>query len=224
MASAFTPLDEPTLDFWLTANSLALSDNDPVADWLDISPSALNYGQNTSSAQPTFKENIVNSKPVVRFDGGDQLAPDPTGLNWTAANTLIWCGTPSSTSAYLFAEVAFISAFGGKAFEYFWDASGVERRTFAASASGFHILTLTRTDGTGNYVGYFDGAQVFSSAVVGPNWVGDGIDTIGQRTGSFFTGDMCQMMHFSSILNNASLNNVHTYLSDEYGISISLLP
>lgn len=221
-AGAFVPTDEATLDFWLTANSLVLSDNDPVVDWLDQSPSGLNYGQNTGSAQPTYKTNIVNGKPVVRFGGNDRLVNDPTALTWTSANTVIWCGTPSSTSAYLFAEVAFISAFGGKAFEYFWPSSGAERATFAASASGFHILTLTRTNGTGNYVGYFDGLQVFSNPVVASDWSG-GLGVIGERTGSFFTGDMCQMMHFSSILNSASLNNVHTYLSNEYGISITLI-
>jgi hypothetical protein len=223
-AAGFVPTDEPTLDFWLTADSLALSDNDPVVDWLDQSPSHLNYGQNSAGAQPKYKTNIVNGRPVVRFDGNDQLASDPTSLPWTTANTVIWCGSPSSTNGYLFAEVAFISHFGGKAFEYFWPASGAERATFVASASGFHILTLTRTNGTGNYIGYFDGAQVFSNPVVASNWNGSGLQTIGARTSSdFATMDLCQMMHYSSILNSTSLNNVHTYLGDEYGISITLI-
>lgn len=222
-SAGFQPDDEATLDFWLKADSLILSDNDPVADWPDQSPSGLNYGQNTSGAQPKFKTNIVNGKPVVRFDGGDQLNSDPTSLPWTTANTIIWCGTPSSTSAYLFAEVAFISGFAGKAFEYFWPASGAERATFAVTASGFHILTLTRTNGTGNYVGYLDGLQVFSNPVVAADWNGSGLQTIGSRTGSSFTGDMCEMIHCSSVLNSTGLNNMHTYLGDKYNISITLI-
>lgn len=217
----FTPLDEPTLDFWLTANSLALSVNDPVVDWTDISPSGLNYGQNSAGAQPKYK--IIGGKPAVEFDGNDRLLSDPTSLSWTTANTLIWCGSPSSTSAYLFAEVAFISGFGGKAFEYFWPSSGAERETFASTATGDHILTLTRTNGTGNFVGYFDGLEVFNEPLAGPDWNGSGLQVIGERTGSFFTGWQRQMMHCSSVLSSSRLNDMHTYLGDEYGISITLI-
>lgn len=215
----FTPLSEPTLDFWLTADVLSLSVNDPVVDFPDHF--GLNYGQNTGANQPKYK--IIGGKPAVEFDGNDQLNADPASLVWTPANTLIWCGSPSSTAAYLFAEVAFISGFGGKAFEYFWPSSGTERRTFATTASGDHILTLTRTNGTGNYVGYYDGLQMFSIPVAGPDWNGSGLQSIGNRTGSGFTGYMRQMMHCFSVLDADGLNNMHTYLSDEYGISITLI-
>ncbi len=220
--TAFTPTDEPSLDFWLKADSLALSDGDPVAVWEDQSLSGLDYGQSNATNKPTFKTAIVNGQPVVRFATNDRLVALTSALTWPTANTLIWVGTPSSTAAYLFSEVAFISGFGGKAFEYFWDASGVERRTFAVSASGFHILTLTRTNGTGNYVGYIDGAEQFSVAVTGPDWA-FGLGLIGDRTGEFFNGDMAEMIHCSSILNSTALNNMHTYLGDKYGISITLI-
>lgn len=221
-ATNFFPIDEPTLDFWLKADSLALSDGDPVSAWEDQSVSGLNYGQSNATNQPTFKTGIVNGQPVVRFATNDRLVALTSALTWPTANTLIWVGTPSSTAAYLFSEVAFISGFGGKAFEYFWDASGVERRTFAASTSGFHILTLTRTNGTGNYVGYFDGAQQFSVAVAGPDWA-FGLSLIGDRTGEFYNGDMAEMIHCSSILSSTNLNKMHTYLGDKYGISITLI-
>lgn len=65
-ASAFTPTDIPGLVEWLKADALALSDNDPVSTW---TASTGTNATATGSGRPTFKTGIINSLPVVRFDG-----------------------------------------------------------------------------------------------------------------------------------------------------------
>lgn len=233
VGGAFLPTDEATLDWWLTADSLILSDNDPVVDWLDSSPAGKHYGMNTVAKQPTYKTNILNGRPVVRFAAGDALGADPSARTHSVANTMILVCTPSSTTnSYIFGgsggagTPAFISGFASKSFEYF-NGSG-ERATFAASTSGFHILTVTRTDSSGNVVGYLDGAQVFSIAVdPSVDWNGKQVSEIGTNGAAGgedpYNGDLPQILHCSSVLDATGLNNMHTYLSDEYNIPITLI-
>jgi hypothetical protein len=227
----FVPTDIASINYWLTADSLVLSDGDPVVDWLYSGTK--NYGQNTVSAQPTYKTNIVNGKPVVRFTTDDKLVADPTALTLATANTIIAVCTPSSTAnSYIFGGdggggiPAFISGFGGKSFEYF--NSNSERATFAASTSGFHILTLTRTDDSGNAVGYFDGASAFSIAVdTSLDFLLRNINEIGANGNAggedFYNGDIRHILHYSAVLTSAELNDVHTYLGNDCGISITLI-
>jgi hypothetical protein len=232
-AGGFVPTDEPTLDWWLTADSLVLSDDDPVVDWLDSSTAGKDYGQDSAGIQPTYKTNILNGRPVVRFAGGDKLGGDPDSRIFGSANTLIFVCTPSSTTdSYIFGGdggggiPAFISGFSSKSFEYFNSSS--ERATFAASTSGFHILTLIRTDDTGNAVGYFDGAAAFSIAVdASLDWSANFVSEIGTNGAAGgenpYNGDIAQIIHCSSVLDATGLNNMHTYLGDLYGISITLI-
>lgn len=224
------PADIASLDWWLTAESLSLNDGDAVVDWLDSSSAGKHYGQNSSTAQPVYKTGILNGRPIVRFTTDDRLVADPNARTLGTTNTMIVVCKPTTTSSsYIFSGTlsqgvpAFISGFSSKSFEYFNTSS--ERATFAASTTGFHILSLTRTDDTGNAVGYFDGASAFLPAVSATNdWNGASIQQVGAFGAiNFYSGDIAQILHFNAILTPTELNNVHTYLSNLYGISITLI-
>ena len=59
---------------WWKADSLDLSDTDPVAQWDDESGAGNHMTQGTASKQPTFRTDRLNSLPAVNFDGsGDEL-------------------------------------------------------------------------------------------------------------------------------------------------------
>ena len=58
------------------------------------------------------------------------------------------------------------------------------------------------------------------------NWASKAIQTIGAyRTASsgFVTADIAEIIHCTSVLSDSRLNDMHQYLSDRYGISITLL-
>jgi hypothetical protein len=57
------------LKLWLDASSLELNDNDLVGSWTDLSGNNNHATQSNDTNKPTFKENILNGKPVIRFDG-----------------------------------------------------------------------------------------------------------------------------------------------------------
>lgn len=60
---------------WLDAeqDDATYNDGDAVGTATDWSGNGRHMGQSTAGKKPTFKTNIVNGKPVYRFDGGDCL-------------------------------------------------------------------------------------------------------------------------------------------------------
>ncbi|GAI04875.1 unnamed protein product, partial [marine sediment metagenome] len=60
--------DNTTNLLWLRADDLSYSDNDPVSTWTDTSGNNYDATQ-AGTNRPFYKDNIVNGKPIVRFDG-----------------------------------------------------------------------------------------------------------------------------------------------------------
>src|SRR5262245_37132262 len=80
-SKAFTPADVSGLVVWLRADALGLNDGDPVGTWTDGSGNGRDLTQATAAKKPTYKTNIVNGKPVVRFDGVDDRLK-AAGFTW----------------------------------------------------------------------------------------------------------------------------------------------
>jgi lysophospholipase L1-like esterase len=82
VAAFVSPLDyEPAL--WLKADALALANAAAVTSWTDSSGFGRHATQATADRQPTFRTGVLNSQPVVRFDGGDGLSTTSVDLSGT---------------------------------------------------------------------------------------------------------------------------------------------
>lgn len=68
----FTPRMIPDLQLWLDATQLNRADDDPVGVWTNLAYTNFD-GSASGAARPTFKANIRQGRPVVRFDGIDDL-------------------------------------------------------------------------------------------------------------------------------------------------------
>lgn len=73
LRGTFIPTHLTDLSRWYRADSLALNDSDAVSQWLDESGNEVNMEQGTGASQPLYKTNILNGKPVLRFDGSDDF-------------------------------------------------------------------------------------------------------------------------------------------------------
>jgi len=229
VSASFNPSDFLAgLGCFYDADRISGNDSDPVVDWLDLSGNNKHYGQDTSANQPTLKKNIVNGHAVVRFATNDFLTQDPNPCPATTANTLIIVCTPSSTaSTYILGgdggegTPAIISGFSSTAFEYYNFSS--ERATFASSASGFHILAITRTDDTGNFKLFYDGTEVVSTAVNTTNdWNGRSWQEIGNNGNAvgdnFYNGDIAMIIKFDqNHAGAAGLTNLFDALRTHFG-------
>jgi hypothetical protein len=228
---AFSPASIAGLDWWLKGDDATIS-GVPEFDWPDRSGANRPYGQNTVARQPTLVAG-PNGHQLVRFGTNKCLVPDPTARTLATANTLICVCSPTSLAAeYILkgsgseGRPGFISGFnpggGVKNFEYWNRQSGTgERETFDASATGLHILTITRTDDTGTANGEFDGVSVFSPAVnTARDWNTLTISIIGALTAgsSTYDGDIGEILHWPSILSGPNLTLVHNYLKADWNI------
>jgi len=240
----FTPLSIAGLDLWLQGDTSTIN-GVPEFDAPDGSGANRPYGQNTSANEPTLVSG-PNGHQLIRFGSNKFLVPDPTARSFGVANTMVVvCSkTTGASGDYIISgnelgnhgSPAFISKFdpgsGVKDFEYYNDFGGgnIERATFAASTdTNLHILILTRTDNTGNYVGYFDGgAAAFSNAVnVNTDWSGISLTRIGRQhsaSSSNYTGDIAEILHWPSIVSKADLNLLGTYLGSKYSITWTTIP
>lgn len=105
----WTPSDlaGSTLSVWYKADSLTLSDGDGVASWADSSGNGNTLAQSTDSRQPTYQASELNSLPVVRYDGGNDILRDGdiaaldvgTGDIWMAS---VFKSIDTSTQQYVF--------------------------------------------------------------------------------------------------------------------------
>lgn len=81
-----------------------LADSDPVATWENLGSSALDVTQGTAANQPTLRTSIVGGNPVVRCDGGDNLAA-ATASDWAfiddGTGSTLDTMTMASTSAVM---------------------------------------------------------------------------------------------------------------------------
>lgn len=87
--ATFQPTDYPLLKLWLKSYSLSFNDGDAVSPWTDASGLGNSPTQATSGKKPTYKTNIQNGLPVVRFDFTDDALVVPSiDLSGTGAITL----------------------------------------------------------------------------------------------------------------------------------------
>jgi hypothetical protein len=99
-SSPFTPYQLPLMSAWYKADAITgLTTGASVATWLDSSGSGRSLTQATGANQPTYQTGVVNSLPVVRFDGtNDYLRV--TSAFATSARTAFCVAKTDATGNY----------------------------------------------------------------------------------------------------------------------------
>lgn len=101
-AAAFVPTDVANLNVWLQASSIGQADNTGVSTWTDSFRSQT-ATQAVSASQPTYKTNVINGLPAVRFNGsGNNLVLNAVSasvvVNFNAGATIfVVCSGSSGT-------------------------------------------------------------------------------------------------------------------------------
>lgn len=189
------------------------ADGDLVGFWTDQFGNGNNPIQATTTNKPTYKVNIQNALPVVRFDGNDNYLQKTFSATLTQPIT-VYCAVSSGTTGRLIFDsvtesagirVGFVAGDGSNNFNL-----GVS----AGFATGFNVWsavlngasTLVRKNGTQVGTGTFTNGT-------------DGL-TVGARYtfSSFLNGDLAELIFYSAAHNLATLQTVETYLMARYGL------
>lgn len=202
---------------WLRADDLALNDGDPVSTWADASSAGRDVTA-AGTARPILKKNILNKKPVVRFDGIDDVMIGP-GLSTpqpytvlvvgriTTANTRLWTAGTSTPSILR----------GASSGQMFMNAS----LSFQiGTATGLYDLYRAQFNGASS-VGAFNGIETAGNA---GTQTASASFAIGGTTipSAFLNGDIAEVLVINRTLTADEAAAMEGYLGAKYGLDTQL--
>lgn len=202
-------------------NGLA-GDNDAVTTWFDQTGAAWDMSPAAIAEAPTYRTNIENGLPVVRFDGVDDTIT-------TAIFTPI--AQPQTTYIVLSPDMSdpnrvFMDSNDGTTRRYLSFRSGTNDMEMFAGGSilssavattGFHVVTAVWNGASG--------AIYFDNVLVGSGNIGtDAMDSLrlGRRfvpSGTtYYTGDIGEVVVTNVADDAAQRLQMYTYLQNRWGI------
>jgi hypothetical protein len=232
------------LRLWFDASQITgLSDGNAVVQWNDVSGHSNHAAQGTSGSRPTYRANVVNGRPVVRFDGGDQLAisnSDALELTNNRASLTIFTVASLTSVDGTVRNIVFFSTGAGSGLTRVkvgqrsgptWSVSG--RRLDADSlanilggtaSTGFKQLSAWVDWANSDASLYLNGSSIASTT----SWLTSGNTqatnsvavTIGDAGGGgeAWVGDIAEILVYDTALNSTDRQTVEDYLSDKYGL------
>jgi hypothetical protein len=239
---SFQPTLISGLELWLDASdlstlyqssggSLAIADGDPVGEWRDKSGTLRNAVQASGTNKPALKLSILNSLPVVRFDGVNDFLSN--SLQWAnLAFTIITVTKRAGGSNY----PAFIAEYSGTANGYLafgLDPSSylsIHKTGLATSASnlvqtaGTFFIQSAQSSGisSGNVsVDVKSNGVSASSTLTLTGLSTNSLTSYGASkngTTDFFNGDIAEIIVYSSVLSAGNLASVFNYLRGKWGV------
>jgi len=236
-------LPQTSLELWLKADSLDLANGAAVTSWKDSSGNGHEFVQASASAQPDFvaSDSDFNNQPLVHFDGDDALATtfssDLNPNNFTAfiVSTVdaddgnyhgIVENRDGNTGWILYARMS------GSANYWQWRTGTGSAVTVMSAGSDTVVpntpsivtLRMSGSDGAGGGTTtqnlFVNGvSEVTSSAVFTKKTATTAMPILGD-VGSFeLTGQMAEVIIYSSALSDEERKQVETYLANKYGIT-----
>lgn len=235
MAVDWSPefLSSGLLSAWYKADSLSLSDGAGVGSWTDSSGNGNTVAQLTSGRQPTFQTNELNSQPVLRFDGTNDILTDGdiaaldvgTGDIWMAA---VFKSTDNSAAQNYFEK-------GATSFGLRTTSAGVLQMNLGGtsniplqsngnwSRTAFVIVTAARVSSTCN--GFVNGTASNTTCTTNTGSISNSdVFDIGSRAvgAGPMVGDIAEILVGGATLDDNQRFKIEGYLAHKYGLSANL--
>ncbi|MBL9191582.1 MAG: fibronectin type III domain-containing protein [Opitutaceae bacterium] len=222
-----TNLDGPPaalsgLRLWLRADTTATG---AVATWKDQSGLGHHANQGSGTSQPLSVSNVLNGKPVIRFDGTDDFYPLPNLLSGANAGEILAVvkkqSVPANTlnTLWHFGTNAYGTAYYNSNKIESFGTSDSDMHAASVAANDFHILGVSIGGGT---------TTERHNGVV--TWSRTGVTTAFSPTpqlGWIFKGDIAEVMVFNRVLSASERESIGNYLASRYalpGITAPSLP
>lgn len=229
-SASFNPTSVSGLKLWLKADagtyqssggSAATADADPVGEWQDQSGQGNHVTQATSSKRPTLKLSILNSLPVVRFDGVDDYLSKTFSMSQPV--TMFSVVSYNNNTDLLF-------VFDGQslnAFELRSQGGGTGGQLMYVGGGPGLASTWGITGGTFYTIsGLYNGASSWirkNNASEETGDVGSGgfttfnVGIAGNQTGFPLAGDIAELLLYDSNIGSTSRDAVANYLKGKWG-------
>ena len=242
-----TPSTIAGLKLWLKADAIeGVSDSGSVTVWLDSSGNNNHaVAWEISTRTPTYLTNQINSKPVVRFDGVDDVLRGPW-LSFSSLTAFIVVKVRDQTTDWQ--RIMALAPNAGNDYNqadgFEWPvmntdnqwkvarngASGFDSGGINLSATtAFQLMGITFTAG-GAVTVYHDGVSsatttdVNASAVAATRYYIGAGQQGGTLTGfgtEFAEADYAEIIIYNTPLSNANRQAVECYLSNKYALGLA---
>jgi hypothetical protein len=234
----FSPSDLSNLVLWLKADAGVeeasadpAEDTDTVRFWRDQSGNGNDCDQNIAGSRPTYRTNIINSNPVLRFDGSADQMDGTTIANIHTSSLSIFVvassnALGSSEERGLFAIGSFSNGLWlevesySRTFTIFNNNGQLNGTTDALdTASGFSAKVFSAVKTTGvSWFTYIDGVQ--NSTSTNATLCGNFTNT-SYRAGDTeltYTGDIAEIIIYLDAKNTTDRQLVESYLTTKYAL------
>jgi hypothetical protein len=245
--SNISPLNTPNLAAWYKADAITgKNDGDALSSWIDSSVNgynAITSGNVITYTAPTYKTNILNGLPSVRFADGNGLVTSLLAAGLFAQPTVFAVIKPTSTvntySSYINIDngntgvkmfIDMRSSLGLQTFGYYY--------TFSLSSSIFltpantpatnNILMVTnKNDGVWITQRYYDSTNIKIKQLLTPSngnvYTGNtaGINLGSRQTNRVsynFVGDMYEILIYDRALTINEIELIESYLRLKWNI------
>lgn len=220
----WTPRSISGCKLWLRADTLVadgLGDGDAVTTWRDESGQGNDITQANAAKRPILKLGIVNNKPVVRFDGTDDVLKSAGFGPYSEPNTIIVVGKADNADTNS-REIVCGSLVGYHHIIYTnsgkWHLyNGINLDSGDTDDANWHIF-FAEFNGASSFL-RLDGSQIASGDA--GTAASDGM-TVGNSylENHDWDGDVAEVIMYNSGLGSADRDRAESYLSKKYGISI----
>lgn len=216
------------LVLWLDASSLELNDNDLVESWTDLSGNNNHATQSEDGNKPTFKENILNGKPIIKFNNSALITPTFSFLDWTI---FVLFNDQSATTTYeRILDHSYINGFwfgrnGSSANSW---GGGVKEgsppygRFISIMDTQWHIIQNIRSGETHTIS---SGSSTVSGTVTAnvttSNTIGIGSWQTQQTSQRATDMDIAEILIYNSALSDSNRLLVENYLSQKYNVDVN---
>ncbi len=209
-----------------------------IAQWNDKSGNANNLSHTTGSRQPTYIAAGKNGNDLVSFDGNDALYITDalqSGLDLNGNGMTLIAVTNATTTAgariLINKESSYEMAFNGGKYQSAISTSapgGWAWGGTSAITTGWHMTGFTYDDTTWDFRQESALTQQIAPAnnQTGNILPSNNIFTVGARgaatpTGSFFAGDMAEVILFDRALTDSERLDIEIYLSNKWDITLN---
>jgi|WetSurMetagenome_2_1015567.scaffolds.fasta_scaffold01074_11 hypothetical protein len=217
------------LQWWLAADHVSgVADGGAMSAWNDSSGNGYNLAQGTPAAQPHWQDNIINGKPVVRFDGGDYMSVGNVFSIGDTLTIIVVLRKNITTRATILGQENTTGAFQ---FEINYGIDGavgtIINTTFISYGSGAtrpantpNMITYTRNGAGDTHAEYEMGSPIILGTHNTTSFTGNGSKYIGRRgnASQMYVGDIAELMLWSTCLTADQLNDAHVYLAKKYAL------
>jgi hypothetical protein len=188
-----------------------------VSQWNDFSSQGNNISQATSSKQPLFVANVQNGKPVIRFDGSNDMLQRTTYVNGalTQPNTVFYVGKIGGNEDFTFASGTLgsensVLTTGSNLTMYAGSIYGADSAVTTLQQYTFLYNTTSstmRVNGTQTDTGSV-GTHTMQGFTVGANYTDAQWSAI----------DVCEILVYNGTLSDTNRDKIESYLMEKWGL------